>query len=111
MIATTLTEYLAGKREHEKVIALSDVVLKHYPKEAASMVWKGSAYGRLATKHFVQKYPTPRQIPPEERGYFEYLEEQNRAWFARAEALGWREPDPDYEAKYLKTISRAKSIQ
>lgn len=111
VMATTLTEYLAGRRQHEKVIALSDVVLKHYPKDATSMIWKGSAYGRLATKHFIKKYQSPNQIPPEERNYFRYLEKQNQAWFAKAEALGWREPDPDYEAKYLQTVIRAKSTQ
>jgi regulator of sirC expression with transglutaminase-like and TPR domain len=111
VIATVLAEYLAPQQEHEKVIALSDVVLAHYPKDIGSMLKKGSAYGRLATRDFVRKYPTPKLIPPEEYGYFQYLEDQNRFWFAEAEALGWREPERDHEAKYLQTISRAKAAQ
>ncbi len=109
--STTLAEYFAQKQRHEKVIALSDVILKYYPNEVGSMLRKGSAYGRLANIHFVSKYPTPNLIPAEERGYFEYLEQQNRQWFTKAEALGWREPGRDMEAKYLQKISRAKSTQ
>lgn len=111
VIATVVAEYLAPSQEHEKVIALSNVVLAHYAKDVGSMLRKGSAYGRLATRDFVRKYSTPKLIPPEEYGYFKYLEDQNRFWFAKAEALGWREPDRDHEAKYLKTISRAKAAQ
>jgi len=111
VMATTLSEYLAERLDHEKVIALSDVILAHYPRDVGSMLRKGSAYGRIATRDFVRKYPMPKMIPPEEYGYFKYLENQNRFWFAKAEALGWREPDRDQETKYLQAIDRAKSTQ
>lgn len=110
-MATVLAEYFAQKQEHEKVIAISDVVLAHYPNSIGSMLFKGSAYGRLGKKHFLQKYPSPNLIPPEQRGYFEYLGKQNRFWFAKAEALGWREPDRAYETNYLQTVNRARSTQ
>lgn len=109
VMATLLIEYFAHKHEYEKVIAISDVVLAHYPKEIASMLWKGSAYGQLSVKYFERRYPRPNLIPPEERDYFRYLGEQNRFWFAKAEALGWREPDRDNDTKYLQTINRAKT--
>ncbi|MCF8149984.1 MAG: transglutaminase-like domain-containing protein [Burkholderiaceae bacterium] len=111
VMATVLAEYLAPRQEHEKVIALSDVVLAHYSKDIGSMLRKGSAYGRLAARDFGRKYPMPKLIPPEEYGYFKYLEDQNRLWFAKAEALGWREPDMMQETRYLQAVSRAKSIQ
>lgn len=111
VMVTTLVEYFARQQAHEKVVALSDVVLAHYPKDVGSMLKKGSAYGRLATRDFVRKYPMPKLIPPEEYGYFKYLEDQNRFWFAKAETLGWREPTQDQEANYLQTISRAKAAQ
>ncbi|THF61972.1 transglutaminase family protein [Pseudothauera rhizosphaerae] len=110
-IATVLAEYLAPKQEHEKVIALSDVVLAHYPKDIGSMLRKGSAYGRLANRDFMQKYRMPKLIPPEEYGYFKYLGDQNRLWFEQAEALGWREPTQDQEANYVQSVSRAKAAQ
>lgn len=110
-MATVVTGYFIQRQEHQKVIAMSDVVLAHYPKEASSMVWKGAAYGQLIGIHFEHKYPMPKLIPPKEYGYFKYLEEQNRYWFAKAEALGWRKADPDHEAKYLESINRVKSTQ
>lgn len=111
VMATTLAEYFAQQQAHEKVIALSNVILAHYPNEVSSMLRKGSAYGRLASAHFMRKYPQPNLIPQEERGYFEYLGEQNRFWFEKAEALGWHEPTQDQKANYLKTVSRAKAAQ
>jgi regulator of sirC expression with transglutaminase-like and TPR domain len=111
VMATTLSEYFVQEQKHKKVIAISDVILAHYPKEVGSMLRKGSAYGRLATAQFMRKYPRPNLIPQEERGYFEYLGQQNRIWFAKAESLGWREPSQDQETKYIQTINRAKSAQ
>lgn len=111
VIATTVAEYFVQQKAHEKVIALSDVVLAHYPKDVGSMLRKGSAYGRLASAHFMRKYPRVNLIPQEERGYFEYFGEQNRFWFAKAETLGWREPGQNQEATYIQTINRAKSAQ
>lgn len=110
-MATTITGYFIQKHEHEKVIAMSDVVLAHYPKNASSMVWKGAAYGNIGHTRFASKYPTPNLIPPDEYGYFKYLEDQNRLWFAKAEALGWRPADPTREAKYMQMINRVKSSQ
>ncbi len=111
VIASTLSEHFVQQRAHEKIIALSDVILAHYPRDVDSMLRKGSAYGRLAQMHFVRKYPQPNLIPPAERGYFAYLEHQNRFWFEKAETLGWREPSQDKEAKYIQTVRRAKSAQ
>lgn len=111
VMATTLSEYFVKKQAYEIVIAFSEVILVHYPRDVDSMLRKGSAYGRLAQANFVRKYPRPNLIPPEERGYFEYLEEQNRLWFAKAETLGWREPSQDQETKYIQTINRAKLAQ
>lgn len=111
VMATTLSEYFVQEQTHEKVIAISDVILAHYPKEVGSMLRKGSAYGRLASTQFMRKYPRPNLIPLEERGYFEYLGGQNRLWFAKAETLGWREPNQDQQTNYIQTINRAKPAQ
>lgn len=111
LMATTLAEYFTQQQAHEKVIALSEVILAHYPKEIGSMLRKGSAYGRLASTHFMRKYPQPNLIPQEERSYFEYLGQQNRFWFAKAETLGWHEPGQDQETKYIQTINQKKSVQ
>jgi regulator of sirC expression with transglutaminase-like and TPR domain len=111
VMATTLSEYLAQGQKYDKVIAVSDVILAHYPKEVGSMLSKGNAYGRLATAQLVRKGPHTDAMPPKDRGYFEYLAQQNRIWFAKAETLGWREPSQEQEASYIQTITRKKSAQ
>ena len=111
IMATVLAENFAAKQEPEKVIAIADVVLAYYPKNVALILWKGNGYYRLIKKHFISKYPIPKDIPANKRPYFRYLSDQNELWFAKAEALGWREPDKAQETHYMQTISRAKSIQ
>jgi regulator of sirC expression with transglutaminase-like and TPR domain len=111
VMADDLAQFFSQKQEYEKVIAISDVLLTYYPKDVASMLWKGSTYARLIKKDFVSKYPTPNQIPPDERNHLQYLEEQNRYWFAKAEKLGWREPDRAQESRYMQNVDRAKSAR
>ncbi len=106
-MATVLTEYYYEQKQFEKVIALCDLILKHYPKYAEVMIRKGSSYYQLLKQHFIQKYPDARKIPAHLRGHFQYLGWNNQRWFAEAEALGWREPDKNYEAKYLQRIRKA----
>lgn len=111
VMATTLAEYFSQQQAHEKVIALSEVIIVHYPKEVGSLLRLGSTYGRVASTHFIRKYPRLNLIPQEERGYFEYLREKNRFWFTKAETLGWRDPGQDQEAKYIQNINQTKSAQ
>jgi regulator of sirC expression with transglutaminase-like and TPR domain len=111
VMATTLSENFSARQEPEKMIAIADAVLAYYPKNVALILAKGSAYSRLIRKHFISKYPMPKDIPAEERPYFQYLSEQNERWFAKAEKLGWREPGKEQESRYLQTLSRRKSIQ
>jgi len=110
-MATVLVEHFAEQGEYKKVIAIADAILPFYPKDIALILWKGIAPARLIKKHFLQKYPNPNLIPPEERPYFHYLSEQNHQWFSRAEALGWRESDPSRAARYMQIINRIKTAK
>jgi regulator of sirC expression with transglutaminase-like and TPR domain len=107
LMASTLAEYYFEQQQYEKAIAISDVILEYYPKDVLRMTLKASAYGRLARKHFVAKYPTPAHVPSNERGYFSYLGLNNRQWFAMAESLGWREESKEDDEKYLQRIQKA----
>lgn len=110
VMASSLVEHYNENQEFEKTIAISDVQLEYYPKYVDAMLRKGSAYYRLLAKHFLQKYPTLGQIPVNERGYFQYLSDNNLFWFDKAESLGWREPSQEQDQKYLNMVKRnAKS--
>lgn len=106
VMATVLAEDYHGKQEYEKAMMISDVVLKYYKNAVGSMLMKGSLFYRLLAKHYLSKYPAPYLIPPPEQPYFEFLDINNRYWFEKAEALGWREPSQEDEQSYLKTVKQ-----
>jgi hypothetical protein len=68
------------------------------------MLMKGTLFYHLLAKHYLSKYPAPYLIPVDERPYFEFLSINNRYWFEKAEALGWREPSHEDEQNYLDTV-------
>lgn len=111
VMATTLSENFSVRQEPEKMIAIADALLPYYPKSVSLILAKGSAYSKLIKKHFISKYPMAKDIPAEKQPYFRHLSEQNEFWYAKAEALGWRQPDMMQESRYLQAVSRAKSIQ
>ena len=111
VMATTLSENFSARHEPEKMIAIADALLPYYPKNVSLILAKGSAYSRLIRKHFISKYPMPKDIPAEQQPYFRHLSEQSEFWYSKAEALGWNQPDMVQESRYLNTVSRAKSLQ
>lgn len=108
VIVTTLAEYYLQQQQFEKAIAIADLILEYYPKNVGTMTLKAVSYGRLARKHFMKKYPSPNQIPENEKRNYEYLAVNNRIWFSNAEALGWREPTEADEKKYQQTINQVR---
>ena len=109
VMVATLAEYYFERQEFEKAITLSDLTLEYYPKNAEAMVRKGSAYYRLLEKYYLSKYRSPDEIPDRAKGHFEYLSRNNLQWFAKAEALGWREPSKEDDEKYMQSIKETKS--
>lgn len=57
------------------------------------MVKKGTAYYRLLDRDFIRKYPKESDIPAAEMPRAVELHRANQEAFAKAEALGWREPN------------------
>jgi len=108
VMAGTLAEYYLREHEYRKAIAISDLTLAYYPKDVGAMLAKAVGYGRLARKEFNEKYPTPDQIPANARGYFQYLSQNNRLWFAKAEGLGWREETKADEERYAKRVNSVR---
>ena len=108
VMATVLAEHYFEQQEFEKAITIADLVLAYYPKHAEAMIIQGSAYSRLLSKHYLEKYQSPDDIPMNQRGHFAYLSQNNLAWFVKAEALGWREPPKEDEEKYLQNVKKAR---
>ena len=110
VMAMELVENYAQKQEYEKAMMISDVLLKNYPNNIDSMVWKGSLFYKMLAKCYITKYPMPNLIPQSERPYFEFLSMNNQFWFQKAESLGWREPTEEDDKKYLETVRKDARI-
>jgi regulator of sirC expression with transglutaminase-like and TPR domain len=109
LMAETLAEHYFERQEFEQTIVIANLALEYHPQYVEAMILKGSAYYRLMDKYYFSKYRSPDQIPERARGYFAYLSRNNRLWFAKAEALGWRQPSKAEEEKYLQSVKEAKS--
>ena len=111
VMAGTLMEYYQQQGQDEKLMALTDLTLEYYPKDIKAMLHKSSAYYALAKRHFMGKYPTPNDIPFEERDYFIELKRNHDLWRGKAEALGWRKLDQASRTTYMEVVKRAKAVQ
>lgn len=108
LMAATLAEYFLQQKQYEKAIAISDLILEYNPKDVETMVRKAVAYGRLGRERFVARYPSPSLIPVRERPHYAHLSRNHHEWFAKAEALGWREETKEEQQQYLQQINKAR---
>lgn len=109
VMAGFLAEHYFRQEQYQRAIAAADLLLEHYPKDVTRITMKGAAYGRLARKYFIEKFPTPNQIPPAQRWYYDHLSRSNQLWFARAEALGWQEETREAKEAYLQSIKAMRN--
>ncbi len=103
-----LLDNYKNRKNPERIIALADLVLEYHPKDVNAMVGKGYAYFLMLQRDFLLKYPKPKDIPVVDRPRFEELDRSNRIWYEKAEALGWREPDADADARYIRMVKSVK---
>lgn len=107
-IAETVLEHLKIMDRQEDRIRLADKLLEMDPRNVEVMLHKGNAYYRLLKRDYLDKFRSFADIPPERLDRYRHLHEQNIGWFAKAEELGWREPSPEDDIKYLDSIKKAK---
>lgn len=91
-MATTVMDYLLDQRRYQEAIDVADVILGVVPRDAYTMVKKGSALAGQLQVEFIDKYPNPATIPATLRPRYQMLAAANAKAFKGAEALGWQEP-------------------
>lgn len=92
-MASTLVGEFLNNGHPEDAIAVSQVILHHFPNFAMVKVQMGSAYSLILNRDIVSRYQRLSDMPPEIRAYADGLYQQNLSAFAQAEALGWTERD------------------
>nr|WP_281517799.1 transglutaminase family protein [Ferranicluibacter rubi] len=93
LIASFLIEHQIDAGAFEHAIAISDVLLQHYPTFAYGLVKKGSAYSGLLRRELAGKYLRMEDIPADLKVKADRWYEENMQAFAKAEAMGWRPQD------------------
>lgn len=92
------------KEAHE----FADMMLHYYPKFVNAMLLKGNLYSMQLQQELASLKAANVPITQAERLRLDPLYEQNLAWFAKAESLGWREPSPDFAEKYARSVEEFK---
>jgi len=93
LIASFLVEHQIDAGAFENAIAVSDVLLRHYPSFAYGLVKKGSAYSSLLRRELAGTYTRMEDIPADLKVKADQWYGQNMQAFAKAEAMGWRPQD------------------
>nr|WP_255692674.1 transglutaminase family protein [Luteimonas sp. XNQY3] len=109
VIAGTLMEHFAGAQDADALMQVADLALTANPQDSAAMLWKANAYYLQLQARYVERYPTAADIPAELHADYLYRRQENLAWFAKAEALGWSPRPPEQVAEYLRSIEREKA--
>ncbi|MDO7835758.1 transglutaminase family protein [Sphingobium sp. HBC34] len=90
LLATTVLEYLDRENRQQDIVEVADVILQANPRDALTMVKKGTAFGKMMQAEFTNKYPTVESIPATLHQRYQMLADLNRKAFEDAENLGWQ---------------------
>lgn len=89
VMASTVLEHLLDERSYSEAVKVSEVILRHCPRDVYTLLKQGTAFAHLIRVEFELKYPSPLLIPAPLRPRYLMLAKRNRAAFEAAEALGW----------------------
>lgn len=94
LVVTFLIERdMKAANRPEDAIATANVLLRHNPRDATALIWRGSAYHVFLKRNVIDVYSDLGALPSEIRAFADALYMNNQADFAAAEALGWTEWD------------------
>lgn len=109
VMLSTLMEFYGQQGQVALQIMLADLALTTNPKDVFALIQKASGYYVLLQRRYIDRYPTPADIPPRQRQDYQQLSAGNLQLFSEAESLGWIEPDTAKESSYLQSIEHEKA--
>lgn len=90
VITVVVVEDLIRLKRYDDALAVSDVILSHYPDYAYALVKRGTAAYYALKTEFYDVYQTAQDIPPELHERLNELQSINQDVFSRADFLGWK---------------------
>lgn len=107
----TLMQSYSQRGLHRQQIAMAKLALEYNPKDIPAILFQHQGYIFLRKRDFIDRYPTPNDIPVDERPRYMKIEDNLKTLYERAYSLGWRPLDKATEDKYRQTVARTKSKQ
>ena len=107
----TLMEWYRQQGQDEAGIAVANLVLAHDPKDVVAMLHVSGAYYGMRRREFEGKYARPGDVPAELRPRLNQLDQNLRFWRAKAEALGWHEPDQATQSSSQQVVNTGGSMK
>lgn len=104
----TLAASYARKKDPERLLEITDLILATNPKDVVAMTLRGDAY-YLLLERLKSKYGSIQNLPPLQRTQYAAYSRANLAWYAKAESLGWREWSKADWSDYQKLIEKKKN--
>lgn len=101
----TLAAFYARKKDPERMLEITDLVLATNPKDVVAMTLRGDAY-YLLLERLMGKYGSIENFTPAQRTQYAAYSRANLAWYAKAESLGWREWSKADWADYKKLVEK-----
>ena len=105
-----LEEYYHASNQPDRLLALTDLILKFDPKNVSVMIYRGDAFAQLSDDRYL-RYGAPNHIPRSMLADYQHLESQNQQMFAQAMSLGWQPETAQHRMKYMQSIQQAQSRQ
>lgn len=106
----TLAQFYKQQHQPELALRVTELILEANPKDAVAMTIRGDAYYQLIEQQFKSKYPVAAQIPPTMRAQYQSYSQENHAWYAKAEALGWKEWTKEQWNSYIARLRKEQPI-
>ncbi len=104
----TLAAHYRARNDPDRLLEITDLILKANPKDVVAMTIRGDAYYQLIDRDFKSRYPLASQIPETQKQTYLAYSKQNLDWYSKAEALGWRQWSQKDWGNYLKHFGKMK---
>lgn len=88
-MALMVVEYLMAQERCREAITVTEIILRHNPRDGMAWANQGNAYKKLLRAELLDTYETALLIPRPSRARYLSLLQRNHAAFGAAAALGW----------------------
>ncbi len=105
LMAILLSEYYEQQGDGQLSIDVARLVLNYYPTYAYAMIKIGNGYQQLLQAKLAE-VKARGSYSAEEKRYMDNAYQENLAWFAKADAIGWVMPSKQENSDYLKSIKQ-----